>query len=98
MASWLESLENFGGSVLDAAAEGVTGRIKQELNPDAPNDPRNRPETQYDTALNAPVDGPESQRPLAGAGVAFQETWNQYKWWIAGGLGIVAYMAIKGAR
>lgn len=98
MASWLEKLENFGGSVLDAATESVASRIKQELNPDAPDDPMNRPETQYDTALTAPVDGPESQRPVAGASVAFRETWNQYKWWIAGGLGIVAYMAIKGAR
>jgi len=98
MAGWLESLEDFGSSILDAAAEGAAGRIKRELNPDAPHNPSDRPETQYDTQIQEPYDGPESNRPVGGAAVAIRDTWNQYKWWIAGGLGVVAYMAIKGGR
>lgn len=92
MAGWLESLETFGSSVLDAASEGVATRIKSELNPDAPRDPVNRPETQYDTQLTEAVDGPESQRPIAGAGQSVRDVIGQYKWWIAGGLGVTAYL------
>lgn len=96
MAGWLESLENFGSGILGATQEGIAERIKSELNPDAPRNPVDRPETQYDTQITEPVDGPESHRPVGGAGAAMRDTWNQYKWWIAGGLGVVAYMAIKG--
>lgn len=95
MAGWLESLESFGGSVLDAASEGVATRIKSELNPDAPNDPVNRPETQYDTQIEEPVDGPESMKSQGGASAAFRDVWGQYKWWIVGGLGVTAYLAMR---
>lgn len=98
MAGWLESLEQFGTSVIDAGSEAVAGRIKRELNPDAPYDPENRPETQYDTQIEESVDGPESMRATGGAAEAFNDVWGQYKWWIAGGLAVTAYLAIKGAR
>lgn len=98
MAGWLESLEDFAAGVLDATSEAIGDRIKTELNPDGPYDPVNRPETQYDTQIEEPVDGPESQRPVAGAGQAIGEVWAQYKWWVAGGLGVVAFLALKGAR
>lgn len=99
MANWLEELEKFGGSVLDAASEGVSSRIKRELDPDAPTDPAGRPETQYDTRIEEPVDGPESMKTGAGNVLrAFDDTWGQYKWWIAGGLAVTAYLAIRRAR
>lgn len=98
MANWLESLEGLGGAVIDSASEGLASRIKRELNPDAPHDPTNRPETQYDTRIEEPVDGPESMNPARGAAAAFNDVWGQYKWWIAGGLAVVGYLAIKGAR
>lgn len=95
MAGWLESLENFGSGILDAASEGVATRIKSELNPDAPRDPVNRPETQYDTQITEALDGPESMRPTGGAAEAVRDVWGQYKWWIVGGLGITAYLAMR---
>lgn len=95
MAGWLESLENFGTSIIDAGSEAVAGRIKQELNPDAPNDPANRPETQYDTQIQEPVDGPEATQ---GAARAISSTLSQYKWWIAGGMAVTAFLALRRAR
>jgi hypothetical protein len=97
MANWLESLERFGSGVIDAATEGVADRIKSELNPDAPNDPAGRPETQYDTTIQQPLDGVEAGKDQ-GVENAFGRVWSQYKWWIAGGLGITAYLAWKGGR
>lgn len=99
MASWLESLEELGSSVTDSVSDGLSSgladRIKSELNPDSPANPADQPEKQYDTTSREPIDGPEQTE---GPALALQSTINQYKWWIAGGLGIVAYMAIKGAR
>lgn len=93
MAGWLESLESFGGNLLNAASEGLADRIKTELNPDAPHDPVNRPETQYDTQLQEPVDGPESNRPVGGAAESAAAVLGKYKWWLAGGLGVVAFLS-----
>lgn len=91
MAGWLEQLEGVGGSLLDAASEGLASRIKSELNPEAPTDPVNRPETQYDTQIEEPIDGPEAYRAQGGV----QDVWGQYKWWIVGGLSLTAYLALK---
>jgi len=96
---WLESLEQLGASAFDSVSEGLSSgladRIKSELNPDSPSAPADQPEKQYNTTTTQPVDGPEQTQ---GAANSIQSTLNQYKWWIAGGLGIVAFMAIKGSK
>lgn len=95
MANWLEELEEFGTGILGAVRDGLSHKIKEELGAAAPYSPTDRPETQYDTHLQQPLDGPESTR---GVGAAFDDVWANYKWWVIGGLGVTAYLAFKGAR
>lgn len=94
MADWLEQLEDFGAGVLGATRDGVAAKIRDELGAAAPHNPSDRPETQYDTTVRQPIDGPES----ANRRDVFDDVWGRYKWWIVGGLGITAYLAFKGAR
>ena len=95
MANWLEELEEFGTGILGAAKDGLAYKIKSELGAVAPNNPSDRPETQYNTTVQQPVDGPESTR---GVSAAMDDVWAKYKWWVIGGLGVTAYLAFKGAR
>jgi hypothetical protein len=91
MAGWLEVLEGYGGDLLDAASEATSQRIKDEITQAAPNNPADRPETQYDTQIEDPNDGPEQYRN--GGKVA--DIWGQYKYWIAGGLLITGYLVVR---
>lgn len=95
MANWLEELEEFGTGLLGATQEGLAAKIKEELGVAAPYNPSDRPETQYDTTVEQPIDGPEATKGVSGA---MDDLWAQYKWWVIGGLGITAYLAFKGAR
>ncbi|MFL1484900.1 hypothetical protein [Marinobacter sp. LN3S78] len=95
MANWLEELEQFGTGILGATQEGLAARIKQELGAAAPANAADRPETQYDTTVQEPLDGPEQSQ---GVNRALDDLWGRYKWWVVGGLGITAYLAFKGAR
>jgi len=93
MASFLERLEGYGGALLDSASEAAAERIKREIDPDAPRDPVGRPETQFDTQIVEPQDGPESM-PKAGT---LRNVWSTKKWWIVGALGVTAgYLMIRG--
>jgi hypothetical protein len=94
MASWLERLEGYGGDLLDAASEAASARIKQEIAPAAPDNAADRPEMQFDTQLDEPMTGPEQYR----TGSMARDIWGQYKWWIAGGLAITGYLAVRGQR
>jgi hypothetical protein len=76
--------------VLDAASEATADRIRQEIAPAAPRNPVQRPETQYDTLIEEPVDGPESSATASG----IRSVWNSRKWWIVGGLSITAGLLI----
>jgi hypothetical protein len=99
VASWLEQLEGAGSAILGAVADGAAVRIKDEITQEKPAEGAgNRPEMQYSTDIQQPIDGPGSKQTINGAAGAFSNVWSQYKWWIAGGLGIVGYLAIKGGR
>ena len=94
MAGWLEKL---GGDLSEATSTIIgagAGKLASELAGDKPST-ADRPEKQYDTDIPQPTEGPQARvNPMQ----SFNEVWGQYKWWIAGGLAVVAVMAIKGAR
>lgn len=98
MAGWLESLENFGTSVIDAGSEAVAGKIKAELQPDAPNDPANRPETQYDVTIQEPIDGPESGAQSDPLVRTLKDTWATKKWWLVTALGLTGALVYMRSR
>ena len=96
MASWLEQL---GGDLSEATSTIIgagAGKLASELGPDQPANKADRPEQQYDTDIPQPTEGPKSK--VTSPMQAFNEVWGQYKWWIAGGLAVVAVLAVKGAR
>lgn len=94
MATFLEQLEQYGGDILDSASEAAAARVKQEIGPEAPRDPVGRPETQFDTQIVEPLDGPESM-PQA---ETLRTVWNTRKWWIVGALGVTATYVIIRSR
>lgn len=95
MASWLEQL---GGDLSEATSTIIgagAGKLASKLEGDK-TPPADRPERQYDTEIAQPTNGPASQ--VKNPASEFAEAFNQYKWWAAGALALVAFMAIKGAR
>ncbi|MDX1800402.1 MAG: hypothetical protein R3303_05680 [Marinobacter sp.] len=96
MADWLETIQQTGSTLLNATTDAAAARIKSELGPQAPSAPASRPETQYDTNIQQPVDGPEANKPATGVSATVGQVWGQYKWWIAGGLAITGYLYLKG--
>ena len=98
MAGWLESLESFGTSVIDAGSEAVAGKIKSELAPDAPNDPGQRPETQYDVTIAEPLNGPESMPEQSPLMDTLKDTWATKKWWLVGALGLTGTLIYMRSR
>lgn len=93
---WLERLEGFGGAMLDVGAEVAAEKARQSIKPKNPDKPADQPERQADTKIETSVE--PIPGPVPNVGAAVKNTVAQYKWWVVGGLGFVAFMAIKGAR
>ncbi|MCC4269873.1 hypothetical protein LL254_04070 [Marinobacter nauticus] len=97
MASWLEELENAAGSIIGAVGSGAASKIESELAGKPPKS--DQPETQIETTIQRPLDGPGSKsQPAPTAMTAFNDAWSQYKWVIGGALAFTAFMAWRGSR
>lgn len=98
MAEWLERVEGIGGSLLDVIGDGATASLEKAVMPkqSAPDKPADRPEAQYPTEMKLPESGPEGRR--VSLGKTLKETVEDHKWYAAGALALVAFLAIRGAR
>ena len=97
MAGWLEQFEGIGKGLLDVAGEGASKQLERAVSPrEAPDSPEDRPEQQYDVTVVEPESGPEAR--TSAVQKQMRDALDQYKWWAAGGLALVAFMAWRGAR
>ena len=99
MAQWMEALTKSGTDLIGTGGDVLGDVLRNEVtggngrNPDRPKD---QPEKQYDTEVQYPDSGQSDAQ--AGPVEQMRSAVNEYKWYAAGALAVVAFIAWRGAR
>lgn len=99
MAGWLEAIGETGTDLIGVAGEVAGDRLRNEGKTRNPDRPKEQPEKQYDTTVQRPLSGQRDNRDQTiSIEAQMREALADYKWYAAGGLALVAFMAWRGAK